>query len=80
MNVSVFGLGYVGSVTAGCFADRGFRVIGVDVNTDKVDWINNGKPPVIEAQLGELVEKSVKEGRLSATPNVAEAIANQTCR
>ena len=75
MNVSVFGLGYVGSVTAGCFADRGFRVIGVDVNTDKVDWINNGKPPVIEAQLGELVEKSVKEGRLSATPNVAEAIA-----
>jgi GDP-mannose 6-dehydrogenase len=74
-NVSVFGLGYVGSVTAGCLADLGCRVVGVEVNPLKVDWINSGRPPVLEAQLTELVEKSVQDDRLTATTSVAEAIA-----
>ena len=75
MKISVFGLGYVGSVTAACLADQGFEVIGVDVNRDKVDWINRGQAPVLEAQLNEKVERSVKAGRLAATTDAATAIA-----
>jgi GDP-mannose 6-dehydrogenase len=75
VNVSVFGLGYVGSVTAACLADRGIRVVGVDVNPVKVDWINSGKSPVLEPQVSELVERNVKRGMLSGTTDVAEAVA-----
>lgn len=73
--VSVFGLGYVGSVTAGCLADLGCRVVGVEVNPLKVDWINRGKSPALEVQLSELVEKSVHGGWLTATTSITEAIA-----
>ena len=74
MKISVFGLGYVGSVTAACLAERGFRVTGVDVNQTKVDWINNGQPPVLEQQLAEYVSRNVQSGRLTATMDVQEAI------
>jgi GDP-mannose 6-dehydrogenase len=75
VNISIFGLGYVGSVTAACLADRGYRAIGVDINPDKVEGINRGVPPVLEKDLNELVERTVANGRLSATLNVANAIA-----
>lgn len=74
MKISLFGLGYVGSVTAACLAEQGFQVIGVDVNQTKVDWINNGQPPVLEHQLEELVGRNVQSRRLTATSNVYDAV------
>jgi GDP-mannose 6-dehydrogenase len=75
MKVSVFGLGYVGCVTAGCLAARGHRVIGVDVSADKVAMVNAGTSPIIEPGLGELLTQVVGTGALSATTSAAEAIA-----
>lgn len=74
MNVSVFGLGYVGSVSAGCFAADGHTVVGVDVNAGKVAAINEGRSPVVEPGLAELLEATVAEGRLRATTDAAEAV------
>ncbi|PYS76874.1 MAG: GDP-mannose dehydrogenase, partial [Acidobacteria bacterium] len=55
MRLSVFGLGYVGCVSAACFAREGHEVLGVDVNQTKVDIINGGKSPIVEAGVGELI-------------------------
>jgi GDP-mannose 6-dehydrogenase len=74
MRVSVFGLGYVGAVSCGCFARDGMQVIGVDVNPDKVALINGGGSPVIEEGLAEIIADAVKGGRLRATMNVDEAV------
>lgn len=74
MNVSIFGLGYVGSVSAGCFASLGHTVIGVDVAEAKVASINEGRSPVIEAGLDELIATAVRTGHLRATTSVAEAV------
>jgi GDP-mannose 6-dehydrogenase len=75
MNVSVFGLGYVGSVSAATFAADGHTVIGVDVNPDKVATVNAGHSPIVEPGLGELIESSVADGRLRATTSAEEAVA-----
>jgi GDP-mannose 6-dehydrogenase len=72
--ISVFGLGYVGCVSAACFAGEGYRVIGVDVSTAKVDQINGGRSTIVEEGIAELVARVVKEGRLSATTDVREAV------
>ena len=56
MNVSVFGLGYVGSVSAASFASDGHRVVGVDVNPDKVASVNEGRSPIVEKGLDELMQ------------------------
>jgi len=74
MRVSVFGLGYVGAVSCGCFARDGIDVIGVDVNADKVALINDGHSPVGEAGLTEIIADAVKAQRLRATTNVDEAV------
>ncbi len=74
MKISIFGLGYVGSVSAGCFANEGHHVIGVDPVQTKVNLINNGKSPVIEKDIGELIERVVQEKRLFATTDTEEAI------
>jgi GDP-mannose 6-dehydrogenase len=74
MRVSVFGLGYVGCVTAACLAREGHRVIGVDVNADKVAIINAGSSPVVEPGLDALMAEEVKGKRLSATLSAEEAI------
>src|SRR3978361_1915797 len=74
MRISVFGLGYVGCVSAACFAKEGHEVIGVDVNPTKVGIINSGKCPIVETGVGELIDEMVSSGRLKATSNSAEAV------
>lgn len=76
MRVSIFGLGYVGTVCAGCLAQDGHQVIGVDPVQTKVDLINAGKSTIIEAEIGELIAKAVEGGTLRATGEAAEAIEN----
>jgi GDP-mannose 6-dehydrogenase len=76
LSVSVFGLGYVGSVSAACFASKGYKVIGVDVSKAKVDMINAGRPPIIEARIVELVAEASKDCRLRATTDAGEAVLN----
>ncbi|MDP2140739.1 MAG: nucleotide sugar dehydrogenase [Gammaproteobacteria bacterium] len=74
--ISVFGLGYVGCVTAACFANSGFNVIGVDVNEDKVNMLNQGKSPIVEPGLEKLLSDMVAKGRLRATQSCEDAISN----
>jgi GDP-mannose 6-dehydrogenase len=75
MRISVFGLGYVGAVSAACLAADGHTVVGVDTNPVKTDLLNQGRAPVIEAGLGELIEQGVRAGRLRATTDGEEAVA-----
>lgn len=75
MRVSVFGLGYVGAVSAGCLASDGHAVVGVDPNPAKVDLINRGVAPVVEKDLGERIASAVGAGRLRATAEAAEAVS-----
>ncbi len=72
--VSVFGLGYVGCVSAACFAAAGHEVIGVELNKDKVAMINQGTSPIVEPGLDELLATVVNEGRLRATSSCSEAV------
>ena len=74
MKLSVFGLGYVGCVSAACFAQEGHEVVGVDVSSVKVEIINNGQSPIVESGIGELIGEMVAERRLRATTASAEAI------
>ncbi len=76
MRVSVFGLGYVGCVSAACLASRGNDVVGVDVNPAKVDLITGGHAPVVEERIGELTAQVVATGLLRATTDVRDAVAN----
>jgi GDP-mannose 6-dehydrogenase len=76
MKVSVFGLGYVGSVSAAMLASDGHDVIGVDLNPDKVAAINAGASPIVEPGLGEALQDVVAKGRLRATTNTEDAVRN----
>jgi GDP-mannose 6-dehydrogenase len=73
LRISIFGLGYVGAVSAGCLANEGHEVIGVDPLRTKVDMINSGRSPIIEDEIGDIISSNVRAGRLRATENVAEA-------
>ena len=75
MKISVFGLGYVGCVSAACLASRGNTVVGVDISPIKVELINAGKAPVVEERIGELTTEMVESGALRATSDIAMAIA-----
>jgi GDP-mannose 6-dehydrogenase len=75
MRISIFGLGYVGTVTAACLADTGHRVIGVEINPEKLALFRGGKTPIFEPHLAPLLEKAHRSGRFVATRDVAEAIA-----
>jgi GDP-mannose 6-dehydrogenase len=74
MNLSVFGIGYVGCVSAACFAKDGHRVIAVDVNADKASMINEGRSPIVEAGIGDLLSDVVGSKNLRATTNSVEAV------
>jgi len=73
-SISVFGLGYVGCVTAACLAKAGYQVIGVDINPEKVGMINEGKSPIVEPGLEKLIGRLVMDGRLRATSSCQEAV------
>ncbi len=76
MKVSVFGLGYVGCVTAACLARSGHEVVGVDVNPDKVDMLNDGRAPIVEPGLSDLLQEVVAAGRLRATTDCLDAVSS----
>ena len=74
MRISIFGLGYVGAVCAGCLSARGHEVVGVDVSSTKIDLINKGKSPIVEPGLEELLQQGLKTNRLRGTTDVAAAV------
>jgi GDP-mannose 6-dehydrogenase len=74
LSVSVFGLGYVGCVSAACFAKEGHSVVGVDISAAKVTMLNAGTSTILETGIGELVAEMVASGRLRATTDVADAV------
>jgi len=73
-NIAVIGIGYVGLVTGVCLADLGNRVVCVDINEEKVESLNQGKMPIYEPGLEDLVERNVAAGRLSFTTSYAEGL------
>lgn len=75
MNISVFGLGYVGAVSAGCLTRLGHTVIGVDPEAHKLELMRSGKAPIVEEGVDDLTAEAIQSGRLSVTYNCAEAIA-----
>jgi GDP-mannose 6-dehydrogenase len=77
LKISIFGLGYVGSVSLGCLARNGHEIIGVDVNQTKVDFINRGKSPVVENGLDQIIAEQRAKGAVSATTD-ADAAIQQT--
>jgi GDP-mannose 6-dehydrogenase len=74
LKISVFGLGYVGTVSAGCLASEGHEVIGVDPVRAKAELINSGRSPIVEADIAEIVASAVSTGRLRASDDSAQAI------
>ncbi len=74
MKISVFGLGYVGVVSAACLSNDGHTVVGVDSNQNKVDLVNDGNPPIIEEHVGELITQGIESGTLCATTDGALAV------
>jgi GDP-mannose 6-dehydrogenase len=74
MRISIFGLGYVGAVSAACLAADGHVIIGVDPNRTKVDLINRGISPVVEKDLARMIGDAVADGKLRATTDVRQAI------
>lgn len=75
MRVSIFGLGYVGSVSAACFAKGGHTVIGCDVDPNKLGPIRDGRSPIVEADLDKFLAEAVRAGRLSVTNSALDAVS-----
>ena len=76
MRIAMIGTGYVGLVSGACFSEFGIDVVCVDKIDEKIDALNNGKIPIYEPGLEDLVAKNVDAGRLSFTKNLAEAVEN----
>ncbi|HEX2648617.1 MAG TPA: UDP-glucose/GDP-mannose dehydrogenase family protein [Burkholderiales bacterium] len=74
MRICILGLGYVGAVSAGCLAQAGHDVIGVDPVQVKVDMINEGRSPIVEKDLGDIISEQVASRRLAATTNAIAAV------
>jgi GDP-mannose 6-dehydrogenase len=76
MNISIFGLGYVGTVCLGCFADEGHNMIGIDIIQSKLDIINSGKSAIVENEVDKLIRKGVMNNNISATNDYLKAVEN----
>jgi GDP-mannose 6-dehydrogenase len=76
MNISIFGLGYVGCVSTGCLAQLGHTIFGVDISQHKVDLINQGKPTIIEKDIDRIIREQHQKGNISATIDYSEAVKN----
>jgi GDP-mannose 6-dehydrogenase len=76
MKIAIFGLGYVGCVSAGCLSQKGHTIYGVDVDTNKVNLVNSGKATIIEDGLDELIAEGVKIGNITATTDAEWAVLN----
>jgi len=74
VKISIFGLGYVGTICAGCLANEGHTVVGVDLVASKVGLLNRGLSPIVEADIAEIIAANVRSGRLQATQDGAVAI------
>lgn len=74
MNISIFGLGYVGAVSLACLARDGHSVIGVDIDLAKLEFIRSGRTPVVEEGMVELMAEVAASGRVSVTTDVAQAV------
>ncbi len=74
MNIAVFGLGYVGTVTAACFSHLGHTTIGVDTDPVKVDLLNSGNSPVLEPGVPEMLDAGAADGRITATTSAHDAV------
>lgn len=79
MNISIFGLGYVGCVGLGCLAEKGHTLIGVDIDPVKVDLINHGKATIVEKDIDELICKNFENNRIRAISDSYEAVRNTEC-
>jgi len=75
MRISVFGIGYVGVVSCGCLTELGHHVIGVDISRDKIAMLAAGRSPIVEEAIDTLIAGAVQQGRLTATDDVAAAVA-----
>lgn len=76
MNISVFGLGYVGCVSIGCLSKNGHRCIGVDLNKVKVDFIHSGRASIVEQDIESIISEQHQTGRISATLDSLFAVKN----
>ncbi|MBO6538835.1 MAG: nucleotide sugar dehydrogenase [Rhizobiaceae bacterium] len=76
MKISVFGLGYVGTVSAACLADSGHHVVGLDANAGKLELIAAGSSPIVEKDVDGMIASAVADGGLQVTGDVTEAVAN----
>ena len=76
MDISIFGLGYVGCVSLGCLAQNGHNVIGVDLVPNKIQLINDGKPTIIEKDIDTLIRENREKGRIRATNDFKDAVCN----
>ena len=74
MNISIFGLGYVGCVSAGCLASTEHKIVGVDLDLDKVNKINSGRATIIEKDIDFIINKQFKKGNITATSNANSAV------
>ena len=74
MKISVFGLGYVGIISAACLAEQGYKVLGVEVNRDKIEQVNSGVSPIVEPYVGEIVKKVTASKNLVAIGDIKQAV------
>ena len=76
MNISIFGLGYVGCVSLGCLGQQGHNVIGVDINQKKVDLINSGKATIVEKDIDQIIKEQVSLKNIKASTDFNDAVLN----
>ena len=77
--ITIIGLGYVGCVVSACLSKLGYKIIGVDKDSSKVDKINKGLPTIIEDSISEMIKTGVNENSISAVNNISDAVKHSSC-